>query len=122
MQAQMLNDSTNDLVVLLFRCTEIRPREILQLSDDATVNNLSIGVFSGQLEPSLDQVRHEGFHRNEKYFLIAVKGDTLYRFVFPNLTRPVLMTLDLRMLLQMRQHDNQRDAFLVNHSPKILNR
>ena len=59
MQAQMLYDCTNDLVVLFLRCAEIRPREILQLSDDSAIDDLSIGVFSRELEPSLDQVRHE---------------------------------------------------------------
>ena len=30
------------------------------------------------------------------------------------------MALDLRVLFQMRQHDDERDSFLVNHAPEIL--
>ena len=30
------------------------------------------------------------------------------------------MTLDLRVLFQMRQHDDERDSLLVNHAPEIL--
>ena len=32
------------------------------------------------------------------------------------------MTLDLRMLFQMRQHDDEGDSLLVNHAPEILYR
>ena len=32
------------------------------------------------------------------------------------------MALDLRMLFQMRQHYDERNSFLVNHTPKILYR
>ena len=31
------------------------------------------------------------------------------------------MALDLGMLLQMRQHYDKWDSFLVNHAPKVLN-
>ena len=31
------------------------------------------------------------------------------------------MTLDLRVLFQMGEHDDERDSFLVDHAPEILN-
>ena len=117
----MLYDRPNDLVVLLLRCAEIRPREVLQLRHDATIDDLAVGVLARQLEPSLDEIGHERLNRDEKHLLITVKGYTLHRFILPDLTRPVLMALHLCVLLQMGQHHDQRNAFLVNHPPKILN-
>ena len=117
----MLYDRPNDLVVLLLGCAEIGPREVLQLRHDATIDDLSVGVLACELEPSLDEVGHERLNRDEEHLLITVKGYTLHRFILPDLTRPVLMALDLCVLLQMCQHHDQRNAFLVNHPPKILN-
>lgn len=31
------------------------------------------------------------------------------------------MALHFRVLLQVRQHDDQRDSFLIDHAPEVLN-
>ena len=45
----MLYDRPNDLVVLLLRCAEIGPREVLQLRHYATIDDLAVGVLARQL-------------------------------------------------------------------------
>ena len=116
----MLNYRLDNLVVLLFGRSEVRPRQVLQLRDDPTVDHLAIGVFLRQLEPALNQIRHEALDGDEEHFLIAVERDALNAFILPHLRRPVLVTLDLSVLLEVRQHDDERDSLLVNHSPEVF--
>jgi len=41
--------------------------------------------------------------------------------ILPNLLWPVLVALDLGMLLEVGEHDDERDALLVDHAPEVLN-
>lgn len=43
-------------------------------------------------------------------------------FIFADLTRPVLMALHFRVLFQVGQHHNERNFFLLDHSPETANR
>ena len=98
MHSEMLNDRLDNLVVLLLGCPEIWPRQILQLRNNPTVNYLTIGVLLSQLKPSLDQVGHEAFNRNQEHFFVIVKWNALNRLILPDLSRPILMALHLGVL------------------------
>lgn len=122
MNSEILDDRFNNLVVLLFGCSEIRPRQVLQLCHDPTVYNLAIGVFLRELESSLDKAGHQALDRDQEHFFIIVEWDALHGLVLPDLRGPVLVALYFRVLIQMCQHDYQRYPLLVDHSPKVFNR
>ena len=75
MQPHVLDDCSDNLVVLLLRRPEIRPGQVLQLRHDARAYNLATRVFLRQLKPSLDQIRHQTFNRDEENLLVVVKRD-----------------------------------------------
>ena len=60
--------------------------------------------------------------RYQVNFFVPVKDYTMLRFIFLDLSRPVLMALYFRILLSVSQHNNQGYTFLVYHTPKIFNR
>ena len=72
--------------------------------------------------PSLDQIGHEAFNRDQQDFLVLVKGYALDRLVLPDLLWPVLVALDFSMLFQRSEHHDERNALLVYHSPEIFDR
>ena len=120
MQPEVLYDRLNNLVVLFFGSSKVWPCQVLQLSHNAPIDNHSIGVFLCQLESAFYQIWHKRLHGYQEHLLITFEWNSLHAFVLPNLSWPVLVTLDLCVLLQVCQHDNQRDALLVNHAPKVL--
>jgi hypothetical protein len=119
-QRQVLDYRLQNLVVLFLGCAKIWPRQVLQLRDDPTVYHLASGVLLRELEPALDQVGHEGLDGEEANFFVVLEGNAADTLVFPDLTGPVLVALDLRVLLQVGQHNDQRDALLVHHTPEVL--
>ena len=120
MQPEVLYDRLNNLVVLFFGSSKVWPRQVLQLSHNTSIHDHSIGVFLCQLKSAFYQIWHKRLHRYQQHLLITFEWNPLHAFVLPDLWWPVLVTLDLRVLLQMCQHDDQGDALLVNHTPKVL--
>ena len=120
MYPEVLYDRLNNLVVLFFGCTKVWPREILQLGHNPPIHNHSIGVFLCQLESAFYQVRHQRLHRYQEHLLITFERNPLHAFVLPDLCWPVLVTLDLRVLLEVCEHDYQGHTLLVDHAPKVL--
>lgn len=122
MHSEVLNYRFDYFVVLFFRSSEIWPSQILQLCHNSGADNRSTSIFLSQLKSSLDQIRHEGLNRNEQNFFVVIERNSRDTFVFPNLFRPILVTLDFSVLFQLGQHDDKRHSFLVNHAPKVFNR
>ena len=121
MYPEVLYDRLNNLVVLFFGSSKVWPREVLQLGHNPPIHDHSIGVFLCQLESAFYQVRHQRLHRYQQHLLITLEWNPLHALVLPDLRRPVLVTLDLRVLLEVCEHYYQGHALLVDHAPKVLN-
>lgn len=74
------------------------------------------------MQPSLNQIGHEAFNRDQQDFLVIVKGNALNRLVLPDLLWPILVALDFSVLFQRSEHHDERNALLVHLSPEIFDR
>ena len=121
MYSEVFYDRLNNLVVLFFGCSKVWPRQVLQLRHNSSIYNHSIRVFLCQLESAFYQIWHERLHWYEEHLFVTFEWYTLHAFVLPNLCWPVLVTLDFRVFLQVCEHDDEWDALLIDHAPKVFN-
>ena len=120
--SHVLNYRFDDLVVLLFRCSEVGPRQVLQLCDDSSSHDGATWVLFCELQAPLNQIRHARLNADKQDFFVVFEGDAAVVVAFPHLAGPVLVTLDLGVLLEVREHDNERNSLLLDHAPEILHR
>ena len=107
--SDVVDDLSHDFVISLIRCAMVRPCHVLQVYQDSLIIFIVMNPYF-----SLDEARHDRFHRD--------KGDSqileLQEFFY--LCGEILVAFLDGTLVHTGQHEAELDVFLPNHPPKVF--